>query len=38
MLIQCDEMIYYHGLRNDLYHGGNGTATFLPPTSLTHWA
>lgn len=22
---QRDEMIYYHGLRNDLYHGGNGT-------------
>lgn len=29
MLVQRDEMIYYHGLRNDLYHGGNGTVPAL---------
>lgn len=25
MMVQRDEMIYYHSLRNDLYHSGNGT-------------
>ncbi|WP_448121525.1 hypothetical protein [Xanthomonas arboricola] len=29
MLVQRDEMIYYHSLRNDLYHGGNGTVPAL---------
>ncbi|CRQ54211.1 hypothetical protein PAERUG_E15_London_28_01_14_03987 [Pseudomonas aeruginosa] len=29
MMVQRDEMIYYHSLRNDLYHGGNGTVPAL---------
>ncbi|NHF67030.1 hypothetical protein [Xanthomonas hortorum] len=29
MPVQRDEMIYYHSLRNDLYHGGNGTVPAL---------